>query len=76
MNSMVAVTMSHNNTIPARIFQKSLSDNESILASSHTNSIIPMNTPIMISNIFPMNDPMLSTFGTIPIPLYAIYFSI
>gem|GEM_PF-6381252 len=46
------------------------------LAISPTNSISHMNSPMMISNIFQINEPTPVTLCTMPSPLYQIYFCI
>ena len=74
INAIVALTINPKSTIPAKIFQNNLSDNDNTLDNSQTNSISPKNNPIMISNIFPINDHTPVTLCTIPSPLYPIYF--
>lgn len=76
MKAVVAETMSPKRTIHASIFPNNLRDKDNILATSPTISIIPINDHTIISNIFPIKLPMLVTLGTIPNPLYPIYFSI
>jgi len=71
--AILALTISPRSTIPANIFQKSLSERESILDTSPAISITPRKRPITISNILAINVTRELTSGTIPIPLYQIY---
>ena len=73
--AFAAATINHTNTIPASIFQNNLRDNDNILDSSETVSMIHINNHNIISQIFHKNVHTLFTLGTKPSHLYPKYFS-
>gem|GEM_PF-5426689 len=68
IKDIVALTINPKSTIPAKIFQNNLSDNERTLDISPTSSMSPKNNPMMMSNIFQMKDQTPVTLCTMPSP--------